>query len=162
MMNRTTSIRTGQSYWPPAPEICSLLPERFLEDYSRASARRADGAGLIYIVDDEPEWTELSSVFLKATGYRVRAFNHRAEALTALTVDVQRPVLLITDYLGHAMPVGEFMRRCLTIHPSLRILMASGLSQSEARFPCVRPHHFIQKPFTPKGFLSEVEAALLP
>ena len=115
---------------------------------------------LIYVVDDVPELTELYTALLEAAGYIVRAFNDRAEALAALKADRTKPDLLITDCLGHSMPVDRFIRHCLLVHPVLRILLASGFSQKDAWFSNVRPDRFIQKPFTLDELQWEVKAAM--
>jgi len=114
---------------------------------------------LIYVVDDDEGLTDLYTIFLKGTGYVVRAFHSRTEALEALTTDEQAPDLLIMDYVGHAMPPHWFIQRCLLAHPELRILVASGLSQSDLLCPDVQPLRFLQKPFTARKFLEEVSAA---
>jgi CheY-like chemotaxis protein len=125
-----------------------------------SASRPAAGIASIYVVDDEEGLTDLYTIVLQATGYRVRAFNHRAEALAALTAEERKPDLLVTDYCGASMPIDQFMERCLAVHPALRILMASGLSQADVHFFHTRPDRFIQKPFTPEGFLREVRATL--
>ena len=125
-----------------------------------SQTERTSETSLIYAVDDDPELTELYTNLLEVTGYSVRTFNDRAEALAVLKADRTKPNLLITDYLGLSMPVDSFMHRSLAVHPTLRILMASGLSPKEVRFSSVRPDRFIQKPFTGEEFLEEVRAAL--
>jgi CheY-like chemotaxis protein len=115
---------------------------------------------LIYAVDDVLWLTELYSLVLEAAGCRVEAFNDRAEALAALEAGRTKPDLLITDDLGHAMPVEQFMQRCRVVHPALRILMASGYSPTRARFSQARPDRFLQKPFTLDELRREVAAAL--
>ena len=115
---------------------------------------------LIYAVDNEPELTGLYTTILEATGYCVRTFNNRAEVVAALRMDRRKPELLITDCLGHSMPVERFMCECLDVHPTLRVLMASGFNQTDAEITRVRPDRFIQKPFTPEEFQREVSAAL--
>lgn len=115
---------------------------------------------MIYTVDDLPDLTELYSTILEATDYCVKAFNNRADALDALEADRTKPDLLITDFLGHAMPVERFLQRCLEIHPTLRILMASGSCPTAGQFPQATPDRFIQKPFTPDELRQEVRAAL--
>src|SRR5882724_10466800 len=102
----------------------------------------------IYAVDDLPHLTELYAGLLESIGYLVRAFNHRANALTALKTDKKRPALLITDYVGLSMPVNQFIQACRFIHPGLRILMASGFNEHLMEFSGARPDRFIQKPFT--------------
>jgi CheY-like chemotaxis protein len=114
------------------------------------------------VVDDVPDLTELYSTLLEATGYIVRAFNDRAEALAALKADRTKPDLLITDYLGLSMRVDRFICHCLVVHPTLRILMASGFTRTDMRFSQATPDRFIQKPFTPEELRQEVRAALTP
>jgi len=117
-------------------------------------------ASVIYLVDDDEGLTDLYTIFLKGTGHVVRAFSSRSEALQALIADDEVPDLLIMDYVGHAMPPGWFIQRCLLAHPALRILVASGLSQSDISCAEVQPLRFLQKPFTARKFLDEVRAAL--
>jgi DNA-binding response OmpR family regulator len=114
----------------------------------------------IYVVDDVEGLTELYSLLLKVAGYIVRAFNRRAEALAALTTDRKRPDLLIMDCLGDSIPVDRFIQHCRSVHPALRILMASGLSQRHARRSRASPDRFMQKPFTVEEFLHEVRTSL--
>jgi DNA-binding NtrC family response regulator len=127
---------------------------------SSAFNRGTEETTLIYVVDDEPRLTDLYTIILEAKGYFVRSFSNRTEALAELKGATRKPDLLIMDYLGHAMSIDRFMQLCLQAHPSLRILVASGFSQMDARFSHVRPDRFLQKPFTAEEFLREVEAAL--
>jgi len=114
----------------------------------------------IYVVDDKPALTDLYTRLLEAAGCILRTFNDRIEALAALRQENKKPDLLITDYRGFSMPVEQFMHECLALHPGLRILMASGFSQSDLRFSEARPHRFIEKPFSVEELLDEVSAAL--
>jgi CheY-like chemotaxis protein len=144
----------------PKPVSLPSPSRGFQQIDSSASPPSIDEAAFIYVVDDMQNLTDLYTLFLRETGYIARAFNHRAEALEALMADGQKPDLVITDYFGDPMPAERFMQRCLVVHPSIRILVATGLDQSDVRFSRVRPHGFIQKPFTPPEFLQEVRAAL--
>ena len=111
-------------------------------------------------MDDDEELTELYTLLLEGAGYRVRVFNHRAKALAALKVEVNKPHLLITDYFGLSMDAHQFMCACRMLHPRLRILMASGVPRTAAEFSPVQPDRFIRKPFTPAEFLEQVQATL--
>jgi DNA-binding response OmpR family regulator len=104
--------------------------------------------------------TELYTLVLEAAGYAVKAFNDRAQALVALKTNIEKPDLLITDYRNTTIPVESFMRACVIIHPTLRILMASGLALSQIRLFEMRPNRLIQKPFTPHELVLEVERTL--
>ena len=137
---------------PSAPET---LPKG-----TAVSRSKSKDTLTIYAVDDEPWLTEFYTVLLETKGYKVQAFNDRARALSALKADGTKPDLLIMDYLGHSMTVERFIHSCLSVHPSLRILMASGLSEKEIRMGHQKPDRFIRKPFTAEEFLEEVRAAL--
>jgi CheY-like chemotaxis protein len=127
---------------------------------TRSSTSRPAEPALIYVVDDDAGMPELYTLFLKGTLHHVRTFNHREEAMAAIKIDWPKPDLLITDYLGLSIPIERFMEQCLAAHPSLRILMASGLSEGHVRLARVKPNQFIQKPFTAEEFLHAVQAAL--
>jgi DNA-binding NtrC family response regulator len=129
--------------------------------FSQKATSRTTEAPLIYAVDDMPHLTELYTTLLEAAGYIVRAFNNRLEALAALKAATKKPNLLITDYLGHSMPVDEFIRDCLVVHPTLRILMASGFDQTGLRASPIRADRFIRKPFGLEELQQEVRAALI-
>jgi CheY-like chemotaxis protein len=131
-----------------------------LKNNAAPFARYPSEPGAIYVVDDDESLRLLYGLFLRANDYVVRTFRDRAAALSALENDAKGPDLLIMDYLGHAMPVDRFLHRTLAAHPTLRILMVSGLSPDHLRFSKQRPDRFLQKPFTPEELLMEVRAAL--
>jgi DNA-binding NtrC family response regulator len=148
-----TAVKAVPVFWPSRSED-------FVLSSPASSARRFAEAGSIYVVDNDEALTELYVILLEPRGYRMRAFNDRAEALAALEKDERKPDLLIMDYLGHLMPLDQFVHRSLAAHPTLRILMASGLSPAHVRFSNARPGRFIQKPFTREELLKQVRAAL--
>ena len=115
----------------------------------------------IYVVDDAPFLTTLYTTVLGASGYNVRPFNDRAQALAALKADWNKPDLLITDYRGLSMPVDQFLHQCLMVHPALRILMVSGFNRAHLRFSKAKPDRFIEKPFTSEALQREVKDILL-
>jgi CheY-like chemotaxis protein len=175
MKTRTKLFQIAPDFTPRMPESCLGLAlsavqavpffwpsgsEDFVLSSPALSAQRFAEAGSVYVVDDDEALTELYVILLEANGYRVTAFHDRAEALAALENDSRRPDLLIMDYLGHLMPLDQFVHRSLAAHPSLRILMASGLSPTEVWFSSVRRGRFIQKPFTGDELVKEVKAAL--
>jgi DNA-binding NtrC family response regulator len=114
----------------------------------------------IYVVDDAPFLTDLYTSLLEASGYCVRAFNDRFEALVALKAEWNKPALLISDYRALSMPVDQFLQQCLLVHPALRILMVSGFPRTHIHFSQARPDRFIEKPFTLEEFHREVKALL--
>jgi CheY-like chemotaxis protein len=153
---RLTLLNTNQPRGLPSTVSDSLSFQRT----SPAGAALRPAGSLIYAVDDLPFLTELYTRLLTTAGHVVRTFNERGKALAALEKDRTRPALLITDYLGLSMPVNQFMEACRSVHPRLRILMASGFNPSEMQFSRVKPDRFIQKPFTAEEFQQVVKAAL--
>jgi response regulator RpfG family c-di-GMP phosphodiesterase len=141
-------------FWQPA---LKNFPAE--QNASSGSAPQKKETLSIYAVDDMPALTELYTDLLEATGYRVRAFNNRVDALAALTMESKMPDLLIVDYRGHSMPIEQFISLCRAVHPTLRVLMATGLDKANVRFSDVKPDRFIQKPFTPQELLQEVKAS---
>jgi len=134
--------------------------EGIVQSASSAPRLRTTVAPLIYAVDDVPDLTELYTILLEGAGCTVRAFNDRAEALTALKADPIKPDLLITDYAGVSIPVDRFVQCCLAVHTTLRILVVSGCSRTDVRFSQAGPDRFIQKPFTAEEFLQEIRDTL--
>lgn len=151
---------TPDTTTPAAPVCEASSSECFVQNTSSVSDPGTTEGTLIYTVDDVPELTELYTILLEATGCTVRAFNDRAKALTALRAERAKPDLLITDCLGSSMSLDRFVDCCLVVHPSLRILMVSGYSQADVRFPQAGLDRFIQKPFTVKEFLQRVRVTL--
>jgi len=130
------------------------------ESSNPASTPAAPRSSMIYIVDDMPELTEFSTAILEATGYIVRAFNDRHEALDTLKAEERKPNLLITDCLGGSMPIGRFIRHCRVLHPTIRILMVTGLDQAESLISDTSPDRLIRKPFTLEELQQKIRAAL--
>src|SRR5688572_16339486 len=149
----------GIAHATPAQRTPSL--ERLVASISSTSDSRTTEGPLIYAVDDAPELTELYTILLEGTGYVVRAFNDRVKALSALKAEKTKPDLLITDCVGPSMSFDRFLECCLVVYPSLRILMVSGYSQTDVRFPRSESDRFIQKPFTIEEFLRRVRATLV-
>jgi CheY-like chemotaxis protein len=156
----TASWLTPDTTTHAAPERQASSLERIARSNSSVSDPRTTDGQLIYAVDDAPELTELYTILLEGTGYIVKAFNDRARALTALKAERAKPDLLITDCVGPSMSLDRFLECCLVVYPSLRILMISGYSQTDIRFPEAGWDRFIQKPFTIEEFLRRVRATL--
>ena len=159
----TEAIAARTTAEPKKTELPWSTPEERLglkQDPAPGLARRKVENPLIFAVDDMPSLTELYYTVLEEAGYMVRTFNDRSEALAALKTAVRKPDLLIMDYLGHSMPPDWFIQQCRVLHPGLRILLASGVSQIATRFSRIKPDRFIQKPFTLNELREEVRITL--
>src|SRR5215471_10775200 len=158
--SKTSLLRFAQLRASLAPTSVKPFSDRFSLPESKLEERdlRADEHRAVYAVDEAPGLAELYQSLLQPAGYLVRRFNHRASALAALKEDSNRPGLLITNYHGFSMPIDRFIQACRLIHPTLRILMASGYEQSAMRFSRVKPDRIIHKPFTPEELQEAVKA----
>lgn len=115
---------------------------------------------LIYAVDDFEYLTELYTVVLETSGYIVRAFTDRVAALVALKSQRRKPGLLITDYAGGTLPIERFLQQCRALHPTLRVLMATGFNEADLHLAGTRADRFLRKPFTARVLCAEVRALL--
>ena len=150
-LSRFSSVYTAVSM--PAAELA------FSPRISSVTSRNSQKPPVVYVVDDLPRLTELYATLLSETAYKVKTFNDRRTALAVLRQD-RSPALLITDYLGSAMPICQFIKESRAVHPRLRILMASGLDARRMHFSNGSPDGFLQKPFTAHEFQRAIAAVL--
>lgn len=155
-LQRLTSSRFSTVYAAVSTPAAELA---FLPRLSSVTSRNSPRPPVVYAVDDLPRLTELYATLLSETAYEVKTFNDRRTALAVLKQD-RAPALLITDYLGSAMPICQFIQESRGVHPRLRILMASGLDPSRMHFSSGRPDGFLQKPFTAHEFERAITAVL--
>jgi CheY-like chemotaxis protein len=97
---------------------------------------------------------------LRLLGLLVKCFHDRRIALASLRTAEEKPVLLITDLHNPTMRIEPFLQECVAIHPSLRILMATGFGYNQAWCFSSTPDRLLQKPFTPEELREAVEATL--
>lgn len=147
-----------RTFAPTNSTVAFWSPESQAPDSNRDS--HATAAPLVYVVDDMPCLTELYVLILNASGYVVKGFHDRRAALASLSAAKEKPTLLITDLDNPTMRIEPFLKECVAMHPSLRILMATGFGYYHAWCFSVRPDHFLQKPFTPEELRRAVEATL--
>jgi DNA-binding response OmpR family regulator len=141
-------------------QLDGSLPPAFLPKPLAGSPFRNGEGKLVYVVDDMLDITELYQALLDSLGCVVKAFNNREEALLAIQTERRLLDLLITDYIGWTMSADQFLVRCRTAHPDLRILMVSGFDKPELQFSNVHPDGFLRKPFTAEEFEAAVRAIL--
>ena len=125
------------------------------------SATPANGAQLIFVVDDEPMLLELASVVLEPLGYVIKTFRDPKTALRAFTEAEPPPALLITDYAMHLMTGMELITACRRIHPNQRILLISGtVDEKIYRHSPVKPDKFLAKPYQAKQLVEAVKSLI--
>jgi CheY-like chemotaxis protein len=147
---------------PVPPDFSSMQRHSGLSPSSRPRPRLVKTeSALIYAVDDLSAIGDLYQNLLSAKGYQVKTFRNRLEVLTALRAEGGLADLLITDYIGHSMPIDDFLRACRQTRMSLRVLMASGFDKEDMRLGTARPDRFLRKPFTPDELHLAVKDALM-
>ncbi|MGB0712708.1 MAG: sigma-54-dependent transcriptional regulator [Gammaproteobacteria bacterium] len=82
------------------------------------------GGSRILVVDDDPDVTELVSLWLRMDGYQVVTARSAGEALKQL--DVVHPELVITDLSMPGMDGMELLDRIQAFDPTLPVMMVSG------------------------------------
>lgn len=161
-------LNSNQSF-PPFPKFYrSFAPTNSSVAFWSPEANGDSGFGapaktapIIYAVDDMPCLTELYALVLNKSGYQVKGFHDRRAALASLSEAQTKPVLLITDLHNPTMRIEPFLQECVAVHPTLRILMATGFGYHQAWCFSVRPDRFLPKPFTPEELRQAVEATLV-
>lgn len=116
---------------------------------------------LIFVVDDNPDLTEMAEIVLSAEGYRCQLFGDPKEVLEALDNSPARPDLLLTDFDMGSMNGLELIEHCRRAMPGLKAILVSGTVEASTalRHP-VRINHFLSKPYNPKELIALVKSLL--
>ena len=164
-----TPLNSQNKLFPPFPDLYrSFAPTNSSVAFWSSEANgsnsnfgpRPETVPVIYAVDDMPCLTELYALVLNKSGYTVKSFRDRRDALASLSTVQTKPVLLITDLHNPTMRIEPFLQECMAIHPALRILMATGFGYHQAWCFAVKPDRFLPKPFTPEELRQAVEETL--
>jgi two-component system phosphate regulon response regulator PhoB/two-component system alkaline phosphatase synthesis response regulator PhoP len=117
---------------------------------------------LIAVVDDEPDITELVSLHLIRSGFRVRTFRTGKELLEFFTR--QLPDLLVLDLM---LPDIDGLDLCRTIRGSDRlasipVIMLTARAEETDRVLGLElgADDYVVKPFSPKELVARVKAVL--
>jgi CheY-like chemotaxis protein len=162
------SLNSHHKSFPPFPNLNrSFAPTNStIAFWSQEASGNHSGfssnvkAPIIYAVDDMPCLTELYALVLNKSGFVVRSFHDRQATLDSLAAAQIKPDLLITDLHNPTMRIEPFLEACVALHPTLRILMATGFGYHPAWCFSVTPHRFLPKPFTAEELRRAVEATL--
>jgi CheY-like chemotaxis protein len=119
---------------------------------------------LILVVDDETHILNVVAIKLQNAGYRVATAEDGLEAYEMARQ--LRPDLVITDYQMPALSGVELCAR-LREEPGLRdvpviMLTARGFAISPRESTATNIRRVIEKPFSPREVLAEVNAQLQP
>jgi DNA-binding NtrC family response regulator len=113
----------------------------------------------VLIVDDEASLLQLMQRFVSHLGYEVDTSSSGEDAWREFSVDPLRYKLVIADLTMPDMPGEELLRKMLSVHPSLRILVCSGYPINRESYAALSPEQigFLQKPFVPKMLIEAIE-----
>jgi len=129
-----------------------------------ADARQAVGqaAGLVLLVEDQPEVRGLAKRILESHGYHVVEAEDGQQAIERLSELVQPIDLLLTDVVMPRMGGLELARRLRAERPDLPILYVSGYTDSAlARDGATEPGTaFLPKPYSPSALAACVRDLL--
>jgi PAS domain S-box-containing protein len=139
-----------------------FLPRKVTADApDRAEPPRADAAqaGVVLVVDDDPDVREVAVAGLRDLGYRVLAAETGDEALDILAAE-ERVDLLLADYAMPRMNGVELARAARARHPALRIRLMTGHADADAVARSALDLPLLRKPFRLAELAVEVRGAL--
>ena len=111
----------------------------------------------LLLIDDNAVQAATRQTILRRAGYFVIAALNPGRALEQLR-DQEFPApiqLVITDHLMPGMSGAEFVRRLRRTHPTMPVLVISGLAEAEQEYPGLNVT-FRMKPLLPEHLLETV------
>ncbi len=113
----------------------------------------------VLLIDDNAIQAATRQTILKRAGYDVMAVLNAERALEQIqTGGFPTPIeLVITDHIMPGMTGSEFVRSLRMTHPSLPVMVISGLEEAEREYEGLNVV-FRVKPLLPDSLLSSVEA----
>lgn len=141
------------------PRIQQETPDA---EAAQEPAIRLEGTETVLIVEDEEIVLGLAKQILDHYGYRVLAANRPGEALELARAHKERIDLLVTDVVMPEMNGKQLEHLIAEIHPEIRVLFMSGYTSNVIQQKGILDEgvHFIQKPFSVKGFAEKVRTVL--
>jgi CheY-like chemotaxis protein len=120
------------------------------------------GAGRILVVDDDPDFVEVTTRILGTAGYETVTAANGAEALAVMRQ--QKPDLVLLDVMMSTLLDGLSVSEEMQTDPELKdvpVIMVSSITDTEhaAVFPTdgyVHMNAWISKPIQPEGLLKKV------
>ena len=118
-----------------------------LEEHRAAPKAGKTGlAGILLIVDDDPQVQQLLKLFFESKGMRVIAAGSGEEALQAVA---RNPVLVLLDVNMPGMDGVLTLKKLKAVKPSLPVVMMSGGGEKEMAQAALKlgAYDYISKPF---------------
>jgi CheY-like chemotaxis protein len=120
----------------------------------------------ILIVDDDPDFVEMTRIVLEQQGYEIGSASNGSEALQAIRAD--KPDLVVLDVIMSSILDGLNVTQELQgdpEHQDIPILMVTSIANTDyaALFPTdeyVHINAFMTKPIAPDELVSQVKRLL--
>lgn len=118
-------------------------------------------ASTVLLVDDNAIQAATRQTILKRAGYSVQAALNPLKALEVLGKDESSSSIgvVITDHLMPGMNGAEFVRELRKVHPSLPVVVISGLEEAEDEYEGLNVL-FLLKPLPPDQLLANLRTVL--
>jgi len=120
------------------------------------------GAGVVLVVEDEPDLRKLITSILEQAGYTVLSAGDPEEALRLAAAQPGALDLLLTDVVLPRMSGRQLAERLRERQPSLRVLYMSGYADRAVVHNGILHEEatFLEKPFTKHALLAKVRELL--
>ncbi len=120
----------------------------------RIPAEMLTGTETVLLVDDEPIVREVGATMLERLGYHVLLAESGKEALKLFRQNQAQIALVVLDMIMPGMNGRETYDQLRMLDPGVKVLLASGYSQTEAADEILQlgGRGFIQKPYSLKEF----------
>jgi CheY-like chemotaxis protein len=116
---------------------------------------------LIFVVDDNPDLTQMAELILADEGYQCQLFCDPEQVLQAFQNSSVRPDLLLTDFDMGSMNGLELTEHCRRTLPELKVVLVSGTVEAAAVLSHpVKINEFLSKPYRPKDLAALVRTLL--
>lgn len=146
---------TFSIYLPLADAVAEHSPS------TPASARPLTGAETVLLVEDNEAVRSLVQQVLQRYGYATLAAQNPHDALAICEAHPGSVDLLITDVIMPQLNGPELAQRLMALRPEMQVLYMSGHTARALGAYNITPETpFLQKPFTPKVFVSKVREVL--
>ena len=120
------------------------------------------GRGLVLVVEDDPAVRNITSKLLERSGFRVRAVEDGASALSAFEGSAERIDAVVTDVIMPNMSGIELVDRLHAIDPTVGLILLSGYTAKTLDLDgaLALGAIFIAKPITSRDLVAAIGRAM--
>ena len=145
---------TAELWLPRAPEDAVVISPPASERKARRTTRKMN----VLLVDDHAQVRSTTAALLEDLGHTVVEASDGAQAIRVLEEQDCAFDVLISDYAMPNLSGTEFLRVAHRLCPHVPALIITGYADSEAIQDRPEGVEILQKPFTPAGLESAIEA----